>query len=123
VVAEAFLVDYKETPPFQRLGNTTPFISTVTNVRFMGRNDLEYKTLFQEGTTYISRLVVAYTQGIQIQFDKVQNRRAYINRLRSQMLAEKKESVTEATGKAIVDLTEKIQRGRESYGNDTPSDC
>jgi hypothetical protein len=107
VVAEAFLAEYKETPPFQRVGNTTPFIATLTNMRFMGSNALEYKTLVQEGTTYISRLIIAYTQGIQIQFDKVQKRRAEINRLQSQMLAEKKSSVTEATGKAIVDLTEK----------------
>jgi hypothetical protein len=107
VVAEKFLAEYKETPPLLRQNNTTPFVDTLANMRSMGNNALEYKTLVQEGTKYISRLIIAYTQGIQIQFDKVQNRRAEINRLQSQMLVEKKVSVTEATGKAIVDLTEK----------------
>jgi hypothetical protein len=107
VVAEAFLAEYKETPPLLQLNNTTPFVATPANMRFMGNNALENKTLVQEGTKHISRLIIAYTQGIQIQFNKVQNRRAEINRLRSQMLAEKKVSVTEATGKAILDLTEK----------------
>jgi hypothetical protein len=106
-VVEKFLAKYKETPPLLRQNNTTPFVATLANMRSMGNNAQEYKTLVQEGTKYISRLIIAYTQGIQIQFHKVQNRRAEINRLRSQMLAEKKASVTEATGKAIVDLTEK----------------
>jgi hypothetical protein len=112
VVAEKFLADYKEISPLLRQNNTTPFVATLANMRSMGNNALEYKTLVQEGTKYISRLIIAYTQGIQIQFDKVQNRRAEINCLRSQMLAEKKVSVTDATGKAIVDLTEKTKENR-----------
>jgi hypothetical protein len=50
MVAEAFLAEYKDTPPFLQLGNTTPFVATLTNMRFMGNSALEYKTLVQEGT-------------------------------------------------------------------------
>jgi hypothetical protein len=76
-------------------------------MRFVGDNALEYKNIAQEGTTNISRLIVAYTQYIQIQFDKVHNCRTEINRMCSKLITEKKSSTTEATGKAIVNITEK----------------
>jgi hypothetical protein len=76
-------------------------------MRHMGLNALEYKSLVKEGTKYSSRLVVSYTQGAQQIFNKVQQRRAEIQRLRSQMQAEKKATATAATGKAVVDLTER----------------
>jgi hypothetical protein len=73
----------------------------------MGSNALEYKSLVKEGTKYISRLVVSYTHGAQQIFNKVQQRRAEIQRLRSQMQAEKKDTATAATVKAVVNLTER----------------
>jgi hypothetical protein len=39
-VAEAFLAEYKETPPFLLLNNTAPFVATLANMRFMGNKAL-----------------------------------------------------------------------------------
>jgi hypothetical protein len=58
-----------------------------------------------------------------IQFHKVQNRRVEINRLRSQMTIEKKASLTDVTGRAILDLTEKKRMKTNSYGNETCPNC
>jgi riboflavin synthase len=82
-------------------------IPTAENMRHMSSNSLEYKSLVKEGTIYITRLVVSYTHGAKQIFNKVQKRRAEIQRLCSQMQAENKASATVATGKAVVDLTER----------------
>jgi hypothetical protein len=66
-------------------------------MRHMGSNALEYKSLVREGTKYISRLLVSYTHGAQQFFNKVQQRRAEIQRLRIQMQAEKKATAIAAT--------------------------
>jgi hypothetical protein len=76
-------------------------------MRRMSSNALEYKSLVREGTRYSTRLVVSYTHGAQQIFDKVQTRRAEIQSICSQMQVEKKASATAATGKAVVDLTER----------------
>jgi hypothetical protein len=105
-VSESFVSEYKDIYFFNVLASqflssrssptTAPWATTLLDIKWCTR-----------GTTYISRLVVPYTEGIQIQLDKVKNSRAEIKSLHSQMTVEKKASVTEATGKAVVDMTEK----------------
>jgi hypothetical protein len=109
----AFLDAYKKLTHTQRTSTINTFVPTAENMRHMSSNALEYKSLVKEGTTYFSRLVVSYTHGAQQIFDKVQKSRAEIQRLRSQMQAEKRASSTAATGKAVVDLTER----EEENGN------
>jgi hypothetical protein len=106
-VITAFLDTYKESTHTQCTSTINTFVPTAENMRHMSSNALEYKSLVKEGTKYISRLVVSYTHGAQQILDKVQKRRAEIQRLRSQMQAKKKASATMATGKAVVDLTER----------------
>jgi flagellar motor component MotA len=106
-VITAFLDTYKESTHSQRTSTINNFVPMAENMRHMSSNALEYKSLVKESTKYISRLVVSYTHGAQQIFDKVQKRRAEIQRLRSQMQAEKKATATAATGKAVVDLTER----------------
>jgi hypothetical protein len=106
-VITAFLDTYKESTHNQRTSAINTFLPTAENMRHTSSNALEYKSLVKEGTKYISRLVVSYTHGAQQIFNKVQKRRAEFQRLRSQMQAEKKATATAATGKAVVDLTER----------------
>jgi hypothetical protein len=106
-VITVFLDTYKESTHTQRTSTINTFVPTAENMRHMSSNALEYKSLVKEGSKYISRLVLSYTHGAQTIFDKVQKRRDEIQRLPSQMQAEKRASATAATGKAVVDLTER----------------
>jgi hypothetical protein len=75
-VITAFLETYKESTHNQRTSAINTFVPTAENMRHMGLNALEYKSLVKKGTKYISRLVVSYTHGAQQIFNKVQQRRA-----------------------------------------------
>jgi hypothetical protein len=79
-VITAFLDAYKESTHTQRSNTINTFILTAKNMRHMSSNALEYKSLVKEGTKCISRLIVSYTHGAQHIFDKVQMRRAEIQR-------------------------------------------
>jgi hypothetical protein len=111
-VITAFLDTYKESTHTQRTSTINTFVPTAENMHHMSSNALEYKSLVKERTKYIYRLVVSYTHGARQIFDKVQKRRAEIQRLRSQMQAKKRASATAATVKAV-DLTER----EEENGN------